>query len=228
MPRPLTPAGGDDLDALLDSIISDDPGPRPERVEAPGAREVARQRLEQRAEENRLRQAERVNDELRSQIRSIALQVQELSDATATQAAHTRAIQELRQAMREVVIASHKQPKPSPPQFNAELQLPSLQIKLVLAQAAHLLHQADRDVAVLGNWSMLFGGVCAGTFISVASELFGPYATRFWIYLAVAIFALLVSLVFALLTFQARQRAANARRAMEETTLTRTVPVGSS
>lgn len=227
--RPAPAGGGDDLDALLDSIMGDDPGPRQERAENGGAREAARQRLEQqRADAQRVRQSDRVADELRSQIRSIALQVQALSEATANQAAQGRAIQELRQAMRDVVVASHKQARPQAPAFNAELHLPSLQIKLVLAQAANLLHQADKDVAVLGNWSMLFGGVSLGTLLSVVLSIGGPYTTYFWIYLAVSVFAFLVAMVFAFLTHQARRRVANARRAMDESTLTRTVPVGGS
>ncbi len=209
--------------------MGDDPGPRQERAESGGVREAARQRLEQqRADAQRVRQSDRVADELRSQIRSIALQVQALGEATANQAAQGRAIQELRQAMREVVVASHKQSKPEAPSFNAELQLPSLQIKLVLAQAANLLHQADKDVSVLGSWSMFFGGVSLGTLLSVVFAIGGPYTTYFWIYLAVSVFAFLVAMVFAFLTQQARRRVADARRAMDESTLTRTVPVGGS
>ena len=226
--RPVLATGGDTLDALLDSIMGDDPGPKEERV-AVAAREEARERQEQRqAEEHRARQAERVADELRAQIHSIALQVQALSEATAHQAEQDHAIQELRQVMRQVVMAAHQQPKPAAPSFNAELQLPSLQIKLVLAQAANLLHQADKEVTVLANWSMLFGGVALGTLLSLLVPLAGPYTTRFWIYLAIAIFAFLVALVFAFLAQQARRRVANARKAMDESTLTRTVPVGGS
>ena len=223
-PRPAL-AGGDNRDALLGSIMGDDPGPRRERIEAP-PREGGRQHLEQQhAEEHRARQAERVADELRAQIRFIALQVQSLSEATANQAEQGRAIQELRQVMRQVIVATHQQPKPPAPGFNAELQLPSLQIKLVLAQAANLLHQADKEVAVLGNWSMLFGGLCLGTLLSLLFSIAGPYTAGFWIYLAVSVFAFLVSLVFTYLTRQARHRVATAHKAMDESTLTRTVPV---
>ena len=225
-PHPATVAAGDDLDALLDSIMGDDPGPRQERV-APAAREGIRQHLEQQhAEEQRARRTEIVTDELRSQVRSLALQVQSISEATETQVAQGRAIQELRQAVREIVVATHRQPKPLPI-FNAELQLPSLQIKLVLAQAANLLHQADKDVTVLGNWSRLFAGVALGTSLSIAFSIFGPYTTRFWIYLAITAFACLVSMVFALLAYRARRRVVEARRAMEESTLTRSIPIGS-
>ncbi len=219
-------ASGDDLDALLDSIMGEDPGPRQERSDV-ALREVARQRIEQqRLAEQRARQTERVTDDLRGQIRAIALQVQKLSEATANQAEQGRAIQELRQAMRDIVVATHKPAQPALPSFNAELQLPSLQIKLVLAQAAHLLYQAGKDVAVLGNWSMLFAGISLGTLLPVALAFAEPDAIRFWVYLAIAIFAALVSLVFGALTYQARRRAANARRAMDDTTLTRTIPVG--
>jgi hypothetical protein len=74
---------------------------------------------------------------------------------------------------------------------------------------------------------MFFAGVGTGTLLSLMSSVLGPYTTRFWIYLAIAAFALLVALIFALLTWQARRRVARARRAMEESTLTRSVPIGS-
>ena len=226
--RPVLAAGADNLDALLDSIMGDDPGPPQEPVEVAIARDGARDRQEkQQAEEQRARQAERVAEELRAQIHSIALQVQALSEATAHQAQQDHAIQELRQVMRHLVVAARQQPKPAPPSFNAELQLPSLQIKLVLAQAANLLHQADKEVTVLGNWSMLFGGVSLGTVLSLLVSIAGPYTTRFWISLAIAIFAFLVSMVFAFLTQQARCRVAGARKALDESTLTHTVPIGS-
>ena len=213
--RPASAAGGDDLDALLDTILGEDPGPRRERADA--ARRAAAQQAQR---------PDQVTDELRAQIRAIALQVQALSEASANQAAHARQIQELRQAMRDVLLITHQQTKQQNSGFNAEVQLPSLQIKLVLAQAAHLLHQADKEAAVLSNWSMLFGGIFVGTLLSVLFSIGGPYTVYFWIYLAVSVFALLVSLVFAILTRQARLRVANARRAMDESTLTRTVPVG--
>src|SRR5688500_1997399 len=135
-------ASGDELDALLDSIMGEDPGPRQKRTDAAAIRDAARQRLEQqRAAEQRARQSERAADELGAQIRALALQVQSLSEAAANQAAHGRAIQEMRQAVRDELVATHRQSRP--PAFNAEIQLPSLQIKLVLAQAANLLHLAD-------------------------------------------------------------------------------------
>lgn len=225
--RPASAAGGDDLDALLDSIMGEDPGPPQPQPDSSPARETARQRpVPQRVDEARVRQVAQVTDDLRHQIRSLALQVQSLNEASATQAAQGRAIQELRQAVREILVATHKQKERAAPAFNAELQLPALQIKLVLAQAANLLHQADKDVAVLGNWSMLFGGITLGMLLSIGFSISGPYTTYFWIYLSVAVFAFLVSLVFAFLTYQARRRAASARRAMDESTLTRTVPVG--
>jgi hypothetical protein len=227
--RPATAADDDDLNALLDSILADDPGQRHAMTSTPAS---ARQRAEQqRVDEQHAHQLEVANTELRNQLRTIALQVQSLSETSATQAEQGRAIHELRQMLRQVVVATHRQSQPPPPQqsgmmFNAELQLPSLQIKLVLAQAANLLHQADREVTVLGNWSMFFAGISVGTLLSLMPSVLGPYTTRFWIYLAIAVFALLVSLIFALLTYQARRRVARARRAMDESTLTRSVPIG--
>ena len=217
---------GEDLDALLDSIMGEESNLRPERA-TPPAREPVRQRQEQpRAEEQRPRQVEVMTDELQAQLRSIALQVQSLNTAIETQAEQGHAIQELRQTVREIVVAT-KQSKSSPPMFNAEIHLPSLQIKLVLAQAANILHQADKDVTVLGGWSMLFAGVSLGATLAVAFALFEAFSSRFWIYLALAIFALVVALIFAFLTFQARRRVARARKAMDESTLTRTVPINS-
>lgn len=222
--RPATAAGEDDLDTLLDSIMGDDPGARPDRAEVLAARKEARQRLEQqRAEAARAREAERVTDELRSQIRALTAQVQALTEATATQAAQGRAIQELRQAMREVLVATHRQAQAR--NLTAELQLPSLQIKLVLAQAAHLLYQAATDVAGLASWSMFFAGITLGMVVAIGSEYVGPYSTRFWLYLAIAIFAGLVALVFAVMTWHALRRAGKARRVMDERALTRTLPV---
>lgn len=224
-----TAADDDDLNALLDSILADDPGQRHAMTPASAS---ARQRAEQqRAGEQHAQQLELANNELRNQLRTIALQVQSLSETSATQVEQGRAIHELRQMLRQVVVATHRQSQPPPPQqpgtmFNAELQLPSLQIKLVLAQAANLLHQADREVTMLGNWSMFFAGISVGTLLALMPSVLGPYTTRFWIYLAIAIFALLVSLIFALLTYQARRRVARARRAMDESTLTRSVPIG--
>ena len=219
--RPASAADDDDLNALLDSILADDPG---------GRHAIAPASARQRAEEQQVQQLELANHELRNQLRAIATQVQSLSESSATQAEQGRAIQELRQMLRQIAAATQRPPQPAPqPQpspFNAELQLPSLQIKLVLAQAANLLHQADREVTVLGNWSMFFAGISVGTLLSLTSSILGPYTTRFWIYLAIAVFALLVSLIFALLTYQARRRVARARRAMEESTLTRSVPLG--
>ena len=229
--RPATAADDDDLNALLDSIMADDPGPR--HAMATTSSSARRRAEQQRAEEEHARQLELVNNELQAQLRAIANQVQSLSEASATQAEQGRAIQELRQALRQVIVATHRPPQPhvQPQQhgtmFNAELQLPSLQIKLVLAQAANLLHQAHKEVTVLGNWSMFFAGISVGTLLSLMSSILGPYTTRFWIYLAIAVFALLVSLIFAVLTFQARRRVARARRAMDESTLTRSVPIGS-
>lgn len=224
--RPAPAGSGDDLDALLDSIMGEDPGPRPEARDR-ALREAARQRLDQqRVVEQRVRQSERITDELRGQIRAIAMQVQKLNEATASQADQARAIQELRQAMRDVVVATHKPGPLAAPSFNAELQLPSLQIKLVLAQAAHLLHQADRDVAVLGSWSMLFAGITLGTLLPAGLSLSDVDSTRLWVYLAIVIFSAVVSLVFAFLSFQAHRRAGQARRAMDDTMLTRTIPVG--
>jgi hypothetical protein len=218
---------GDDLDALLDSIIGEDSSVRQERAAQP-AREANWQRQEQprvqeqvRVEE-RPRQIEIMTDELRDQLNAIALQVRSLSTAVETQAEQGHAIQELRQAVREIVVAN-KQPKTPPPMFNAEIQLPSLQIKLVLAQAANILHQADKDVTVLGSWSMLFTGVALGTLFGFA--LVAPFSSHFWISLVIALFAVLVALIFGFLTFQARRRVARARKAMEESTLTRTVPI---
>ncbi len=43
--------------------------------------------------------------------------------------------------------------------------MPSIKIKLVLAQAANLVHQGDRDVTMLSGWSMLFGGIGIGAFL---------------------------------------------------------------
>ncbi|HZG69890.1 MAG TPA: hypothetical protein VEZ12_24380 [Herpetosiphonaceae bacterium] len=217
--RPATAADDDDLNALLDSIMADDPGPRHHAMAPTGG--GARPRAEQRVEEQQARQLELVSNELQAQLRVIANQVQSLSEASATQAEQGRAIQELRQTLRQVILATQRQPQGQQPatMFNAELQLPSLQIKLVLAQAANLLHQADKEVTVLGNWSMFFAGVGTGTLLSLMSSVLGPYTTRFWIYLAIA--------AFALLTWQARRRVVRARRAMEESTLTRSVPIGS-
>lgn len=225
--RSASAADDDDLNALLDAILADDPGTRHAMTPTSAS---ARQRAEQqRADEQHA--LEIANNELRSQLRQIALQVQSLNETNATQAEQGRAIHELRQMLRQVVIATQRQPQPMPQQqggmFNAELQLPALQIKLVLAQAANLLHQADQEVTVLGNWSMFFAGISVGTLLSLMPSVLGPYTTRFWIYLAIAVFALLVSLIFALLTFQARRRVARARRAMDESTLTRSVAVGS-
>ena len=213
-------AAGDDLDALLDLIVGDDPGPRREHAAL-----APREGAGQRSEESHVEQGDDTAGDLRSQLRALALQVQALSEATALQGQQSHAIQELRQAVREMAAATQQQAPLSLSSFNAELQLPSLQIKLVLAQAANLLHQADKEAAVLGSWSMLFAGLSVGTLLSIASAIQGPYTTLFWIYLAVGAFAVLVSLVFAFLTRRARRRAAEARRAMDETALTRTIPV---
>lgn len=202
---------GDDLDALVDSLIGDDPA---------GRADVARQRAEEARRADVPRAPDRVTDELRAQIRSIALRVQALSEANASQAQRDREIGELRQAMREVLVATHRQSNP-PTTVTTEVQVPSLQIKLVLAETAHLLHQADRDVATLGSWGMLFGGVGLGTLFALLFEVFKPYTPVFYIQLAVAIFALLVALVFAILTRQARRRAVNAHRILGEGTITR-------
>jgi hypothetical protein len=221
IPQPAV--AGDDLDALLDSIMGEDPGPRQERNGA-AARETMRRRLEQRADERRPSE-DPVVDELRAQIKALARQVQVLNEANAQHTATARALGELRQAMREVLLAVHGQPKAAPTHLNAEVQLPAIKIKLVLAQAAHLIHQGDRDVTVLGGWAMLFGGIGIGALLSLVLDLAGLQPIQRWIFLAVLCFAVVVAFVFALLTWQAHRRTAHARKDMEESALTRTVPM---
>ena len=217
-------ASGDDLDALLDSIMGEDPGTRQDRTSG-SAREVMRRRLEQQRGDERRATDDAVNEELRAQIRALARQVQALNEASAQHTANTRAINELRQGMRDVLAATHPQPRPVPSQLQAEVQLPSIKIKLVLAQAAHLIHQSDRDVTMLGGWSMLFGGIGIGACLSIALDLAGLQSIQRWIFLAVVCFAIVVAFVFALLAWQAHRRTKHARKDMEDSAVTRTVPM---
>ncbi len=217
-------SAGDDLDALLDSIISEEPATRQERTGA-SAREVMRRRLEQQRAEERFIEEDNTIEELRTQIRTLARQVQALTEANNQHAANARAIQELRQGMREVIAATRQPPKSAPSHLNAEVQMPSIKIKLVLAQAANLVHQGDRDVTMLSGWSMLFGGIGIGAFLSVVLDLAGLQSIQLWIFLAIVCFAVVVAFVFALLAFQANRRTRHARKDMEDSALTRTVPM---
>lgn len=217
-------AAGDDLDALLDSIMGEDPGPRQDRTSGT-TREVMRRRLEQQRGDERDGSDDFVADELRAQIRTLARQIQVLNEANAQHIANARAISELRHIMRDVLAVTHPQPKPAPAHVNAEVQSPSIKVKLVLAQAAHLIHQGDRDVTMLGGWSMLFGGIGIGGCLAIALDLAGLQSIQRWIFLAVVCFAVAVALVFALLAWQAHHRTTHARKDMEESTLTRTLSV---
>jgi hypothetical protein len=216
-------ASGDDLDALLDSIMGEDPGTRQDRTSG-SAREVMKRRLEQQRGDERHATDDSVNEELRAQIRALARQVQALTEASAQHTVNARAINELRQGMRDM-LAANPQPRPAPSHLQAEVQLPSIKIKLVLAQAAHLIHQSDRDVTMLSAWSMLFGGIGIGACLSIALDLAGLQSIQRWIFLAVVCFAIVVAFVFALLAWQAHRRTKHARKDMEDSAVTRTVPM---
>lgn len=215
----------DELDALLNSIMGNDPGPRQEHPSAITTRSTAQQRIDQRAEQARLREAEQANEELRGQIHSLAMQVESLSEAAATHAAQGRAIAEIRDAMRQVVVAAHRQSRPAQPALNAEIHMPSLQIKLVLFQAAHHLHQTNKEAASMNTWTILFRGIVLGMLLPMGLEYQAVPTMRFWIYAAVAICAFVISVIFSFLTFQARRRVKRALKAMEESAITRNVPV---
>lgn len=223
-PGPGGAGAGDDLDALVESIMGEDPSGRAERSEGSG-RAAGRQRVEMPVEERGARQPDRGTNDLQAQIRSIALRVQALSEANANQVTRDNEIKELRQAMREVLIATHKQTSPSAI-YNAEVQLPVIQIKLVMLESVNLLHQADTDAATLGHWAMLFGGVMIGALLGIAFAFFFLYNLLYLILGSVAVFALFVSLVFTFLARQARKRAVSARRTLDESTLTRTIANG--
>ena len=222
---PYQPASaGDDLDALLDSIMGEDPGPRQERTGG-SAREVMRRRLEQQREDERHGGEEAVIEELRAQLRALARQVQALNEANVQHSANARAINELRQGVRDLLAATNQQPKLAAPSAATDVQHPAFKIKLVLAQAAHLVQQSDRDVSILSSWSMLFGGIGLGALLSIVLDVAGLQTIQIWIFVAIACFAVLVAVVFAFLALQANRRTRNARKDMEETALTRSVPM---
>lgn len=220
---------GDELDALVESMVGEEAGGRPQtdvpRAEAPRVRDF-RPRVEPRNSDAQAGSSDRALEELRAQIRSIAVRVQALSESATSHGEHDRAIQELRQTMRELRQVAPQTPQPSHASFNAEIQLPALQIKLVLAETAYLLQQANKDVAVLTGWAMLFSGITLGITLGLLVGIAQPYTTSFWICFAVGVFALLVTVIFAVLTRQARRRVHAAQRAMDESTITRMVTTG--
>ncbi len=227
---PYQPASaGDDLDALLDSIMGEDPGPRQERTGG-SARDVMRRRLEQQREDERHVSEEAVIEELRAQLRALARQVQALNEANVQHTANARAINELRQGVRELLAATNtnnQQPKLAAPAtaVAADVQHPSFKVKLVMAQAANLVQQSDRDVSILSSWAMLFGGIGVGAFLSIILDLAGLQAFQLWIFVAIACFAVVVAVVFTFLALQANRRTRSARKDMEDTAQTRSVPM---
>ncbi|GAC1366634.1 MAG: hypothetical protein NVS4B8_26590 [Herpetosiphon sp.] len=186
--------------------------------------EPPRQRLEQRMGMAATKAPERQGDDLRAQVRSLALQVQALSEAAAKQGTRDRvverAIGELRQRVHEVLLSTHRRGAIGDGTGEATATIP---IKLVMAETAHAVHQAGRDVATHGGWSALFGGIFLGTIFATGLAIVGPYTIGFWIVLSVALFAFLVALVFAYLAQEARWRVRGAQRAMDESTVTRTL-----
>jgi uncharacterized coiled-coil protein SlyX len=163
----------------------------------------------------------RAFDVLHRQVGSIAAQGETISKVAETQAQDAKAIADLQRNMRylrAIVIQQLQQASPHP-----SATLPPIQIKLVVGHLVEQYQQAERDAAVLLGWAMLFVGLGVGLGIASGVAAIQGISSMPLMYGAVALVTLVVALIFGGLARTARVRAAAARRAMDESTLLRSV-----
>lgn len=218
--RPAPP----ELDALLESLQGE---PRPSSGSASVASPPNSERQPNDVMARRVQALIRAFDVLHRQVGSIASQGETISKVAENQERDAKAIADLQRNMRymrSIVIQQLQQASPHPP-----ATLPPIQIKLVVGHLVEQYQQAERDAAVLLGWAMLFVGLAVGLGIASAVTAVQRISSAPLVYAAVAIVTLIVALIFGGLARTARSRAAAARRAMDESTLLRSVgtnPVG--
>lgn len=205
-----------DLDALLNSLNADARSTTPSRAgnapADPQASELTARRVQALI---------RAFDMLHKQVGAIASQGETISTLAEAQTRTTKAITDLQRNMRYIRAIVIQQLQQAHGSSNSGL--PPLQIKLVVGHLAEQYQQAARDAAILVQWAMLFLGVTLGT--GVAAIICAIYRLLLppVILGTASVFALLVALIFGGLARSARFRAAVARRAMDESTLLRTI-----
>ncbi len=204
-----------DLDALLESLQVE---PRPAagkttpsaNSEAQGGDVIAR----------RVQALIRAFDVLHRQVGAIASQGETISKVAETQVRDGKAIADLQRTMRQLRAVVIQQLQAGTVSNGV---LPPIQIKLVVGHLVEQLQQAERDVAVLTGWAMLFAGLALGMSIAAGVAVANRLNFPLLIFGTVAVVAVAVALIFGLLARTARTRAAGARRAMDESTLLRAI-----
>lgn len=205
-----------DLDALLESLNVEPrtptgAAPTPPPVERPAGDVMAR----------RVQALIRAFDILHKQVGAIAAQGETISKVAENQTRDAKAIGDLQRNvryLRAIVIQQLQQSSNA-----TTTNLPPIHIKLVVGHLVEQYQQAERDVAVLSQWAMLFVGVALGMAIAGAVSVTYQLTTGLIIFTTSALGSLAVALIFGGLARGARSRAALARRNMDESTLLRTV-----
>ncbi len=211
-----------DLDALLESLQVEQ---RPATGKTAATTNVEPQSGDVTA--RRVQALIRAFDVLHRQVGAIASQGETISKVAETQARDGKAIAELQRSMRYLRAIVIQQLQAGPVGSNGAL--PAIQIKLVVGHLVEQLQQAERDVAVLTGWAMLFAGLALGMTIAAGVAVANRLNFALLVFATVAAVAVAVALIFGFLARTARTRAAAARRAMDESTLLRAVgtnPVG--
>lgn len=210
-----TPGVSPDLDALLESFNTDarqaagSPPPQPVAERSPNT-----------LMERRVQALIRAFDVLHKQVGSIAAQGETISKVAELQAQDGRAIGDLQRNMRylrAIVIQQLQQSSAG----NANL--PPLQVKLVVGHLVEQYQQAERDMATLMQWAMLFAGIAIGMGLAAATSVANGQRLGGALFGTVALVTLLVAGIFGGLARTTRTRAVAARRAMDESTLVRSV-----
>jgi len=216
-------ASSAELDALLESLQTDLRTPRPATPSPPAAPTAERPTGDLTA--RRVQALVRAFDVLHKQVGAIAAQGETISKVAEAQAQDGKAIADLQRNMRylrAIVIQQLQQSSPA-----AAANLPPIQIKLVVGHLVEQYQQAERDAAVLVQWSMLFAGLAVGMALAAAVSAFNQQLLTLAIFVTSGLLTLAVAFIFAALARTARTRAATARRTMDESTLLRSVGINS-
>ncbi len=158
----------------------------------------------------------RAFDVLQKQVSAIAAQGETISKVAENQARDAKAIGDLQRNVRYLRAIVIQQL-----QAGGAHHLPPLQIKLLVGHLVEQYQQAERDAALLTNWAMLFVGLALGLGGASAYVAVAQNGLVLSIFVAVAAVALLVAIIFWNLARSARNRAAAARRAMDESSVQR-------
>jgi hypothetical protein len=207
-PSTLSPS---DLDALLESLQAE---PRP-------ANAVGQPPSTERSGDLTARRVQaliRAFDVLQKQVSAIASQGETISKVAENQARDAKAIGDLQRNIRYLRAIVIQQL-----QGGGTQQFPPLQIKLLVGHLVEQYQQAERDAALLTNWAMLFVGLALGLGGASAYVALSQNGLALSIFVAVAVVALVVAIIFGSLARSARNRAAAARRAMDESTVRRSL-----